>query len=369
MPLHQKYRPDSLSKIIGHEKAVGYLRGCVESDKFPSAIMFIGPASVGKTTLARAFANDVLGENVNGSPNWFEINLADNRSIEDIRSMVQISRLRPQNGSPRRFLLGDEAQGVLGNAPAANAFLKPLEEPVSTTTFLLGTMDPDKFRSTQIGKAISTRCIQLRLDPPSDEEITKQAKRIIRGEGLKFFTAEVLEAVVRASDSSMRSLANVIERIAGYHASLRDAPDKLSAEDVVSVLSTDSSDDEAAKDFLAAVYLGQMVGAQKALLRVSDAVTFIGKVTWLAWFMLNNEVLKGARHPKVWGSKNSGELVKKLSTSSLAERSEADRVRVFATVSSGLTRLRLQSGAFAVDETMALSSYAFDTIRILKEEK
>ena len=59
---HSKYRPETLDRIIGHSAAVTRLKGMVASGNIPGAILFTGPSSVGKTTLARAFAAAVNGK-------------------------------------------------------------------------------------------------------------------------------------------------------------------------------------------------------------------------------------------------------------------------------------------------------------------
>ncbi len=370
MSFHQLYRPFSLRQIIGHQKAVSTLQGYIETGKFPSAILFTGPTSVGKTTLARAFANDVLGldgpADLANNPNWFEINFGENRSIEDIRGMIQMSRLRPQNGASRRFILGDEAQQVLANAPAANAFLKPLEEPAPTTTFLLGSMEADKFKATQTGKAIANRCVVFNLEPPSPEALMKQAKRIAKGEGMTWLTADLLTAVVAASDSSMRNLANLMESLAGFRAG--NPKKEITSEDLAEVIAGSSSnDDVAAVKFLTAICAGKFVGAQKALLEMNDGVTFINKLAWSCWFLLNSLILKGQRHPKVWGSQAGYALVKQVgAVFDDLNLPEATRVSIVGEINSRLVKLKLQSGAFAVDESLALSAFAWDTVQAVK---
>jgi DNA polymerase III gamma/tau subunit len=368
MSFHQKYRPTSLDRVIGHSKAVSALKGFTATGKFPSAILFAGPTSVGKTTLARAFANDVLnleGSSLDGNPNWFELNTAESKTLEDVRGVIQVSRLRPQNGAPRRFVLCDEVQQLLSNAHAAQAFLKPLEEPVSTTTFLLGTMEPDKFKSTVLGKAIANRCLTLMLETPTEEDLTKQAKRIIKGEKMSFMTPDLIDAVVKGCDSSMRTLANVLESLAASAHTKKD----ITADDIQSIIKGVSPVDEVtAVKFLTAVYAGKFAGAQKALLEMTDAVSFINKVCWAAWFVLNNSILKGARHPKVWGNTHSYALVKQVNTVfDDMELSDTQRQSIFAEVNSRLVKLKLQSGVFSVDEALALSAFAWDTIQALKK--
>ncbi len=311
MSFHQLYRPFSLRQIIGHQKAVSTLQGYIETGKFPSAILFTGPTSVGKTTLARAFANDVLGldgpADLANNPNWFEINFGENRSIE-----------------------------------------------------------ADKFKATQTGKAIANRCVVFNLEPPSPEALMKQAKRIAKGEGMTWLTADLLTAVVAASDSSMRNLANLMESLAGFRAG--NPKKEITSEDLAEVIAGSSSnDDVAAVKFLTAICAGKFVGAQKALLEMNDGVTFINKLAWSCWFLLNSLILKGQRHPKVWGSQAGYALVKQVgAVFDDLNLPEATRVSIVGEINSRLVKLKLQSGAFAVDESLALSAFAWDTVQAVK---
>lgn len=121
MPLHTQYRPKTLDKLIGHAEAVTRMKGIINSGKVPSAILLTGPTSVGKTTLARAFACDLSGrgEAFLNSPDYREINFSDTRGIDDIRELIKLTRFKPQT-SKYRVIVGDECQGVLSTPAAAN---------------------------------------------------------------------------------------------------------------------------------------------------------------------------------------------------------------------------------------------------------
>ena len=363
---HNIYRPTSLSRLVGNEKAVTQLKGFIKKDRYPSGILFTGPSGVGKTTMARAFVNDVLeGQDV--ASNLLELNFGENRSIEDIRGLIHYSRLRPANGASRRFVIGDEVQQLLSNAVAANAFLKPLEEPVGTTTFLLCSMEPDKFSSTQLGRAFTRRCVQVVLSPPSAEELLVQAKRIVKAEKMGgYLTQELLEAVVSSSCNSMSDLANNLELLSSYYAGLEDKPEELSLDVVSQVLGTgQANDDVLAARFLLALYARKYVAAHRELLEVTDGFAFISKLLNMNWFVQNMVIRKGARHPKVWSNQHGWNLWKQV-IKLFPSLPRETQIGIVTTVHANLVDLKFGSGAFAVDERMAVSSMAWKTIAQLQ---
>ena len=298
--LHNKYRPRSLSGVIGNEKVVTSLQGILKSNKWPSAIAFFGQPSAGKTTLSQCLAADALGVPNLKTSDYTYVNMSDNRSIDDVRQLIQNARLSPSGGK-RRFIHIDECQGILGNAPAAAALLMPLEAPHPRMTWILSSMSPEKFNSTQNGKAILSRCAQFHLQGYSTEELAKQATRIIKGEGMSFMTRELRDLVVAECNGEMRTLANLLEGLSSYYAGMKEPPDKLPLESVQEVLSVSvGDDDKTAVRLLTSIYAGRMKNVLLELLNITDAFSVISKMIYTNSAVLNDLALGGVRHQKVW---------------------------------------------------------------------
>jgi DNA polymerase III gamma/tau subunit len=311
MSLHNNYRPVNLDRIIGHEAHVTRMKGIVASGKHPNAIALFGPTSAGKTTLVRAFAADINDlKTITGSRDYMEMNGSSEKSIDDIRQVQQLAKFKPQNKV--RIICIDEAHGLLSNPQAANALLKVLETPPKNTMFAIASMEASKFQSSQVGRAILNRCNQFVLEPHTPEDLLKQAKRIAKGENMKYVLDEegkILKAVVKNAQE-MRSLANLMESLQQYHEGLTKKPKLLDKEHIATVLkSTESSDDKLAVQVMLGVYGCQFKVVQRSLLDIQDGFQFVKKLMWLNQYAMNTTVLDGARHPKVWGSAGGKEVL------------------------------------------------------------
>lgn len=343
MAFHTKYRPTTFKHILGQSKAVEMLQGFVTSGELPSAVMFIGPPSAGKTTLARAFAREVLGEE-GMSSGFEEVNLASERTIEEIRGLIRLASLRPMSGS-HRFILCDEAHGILSNAAAAQAFLKPLEEPIPTTTWLLATMEPEKFMAGTVGRAIASRCVKVKLAAPETADLAKYAARIAKAEKLKL-DPEALERVALAA-GSFRDVANMMEMIA----SSQDVEAALN-----SIIMEETEEDLVIIRGLLAGILGHYKKSCATLMGVKSSFRVLQTAGYLAWGLLELESTDGKGVNGGWQSKR---FIPAWNTVKKRMPDADDRLRLFATFNREVTQLKLSSGAFAVNEiqsTLAMLS-------------
>jgi len=351
-----KYRPRNLDKVIGHTTHVERLQGIIASKKYPSTILFVGPSSAGKTTLARAFTASLFGvKQITGHPDYKELNSSDSRGIDDVRDILRVAKLRPRT-APKRVILLDEAQGFTG--PSADLLLKPLEEPPAGTLFILGSMEPEKLK-----QAMKNRASQFVLGAPTREDLTKYVKRIIKGEEMKYMTDELIARVVENSNGEMRSAANILESVQ----QMAGTGKKVKADAIEKALAShEDSDDDLAVELLVAIYKRKIGVIYKTLLNVQNGFMFINKLLTMNRFLINNTVLKGEKHKAVWWSKANMEVNKLVKeTFREAEIDGEKMLAVMTLVHHELIDLKREAGAFMVQETDAVAYRVTKAMRII----
>ena len=227
-------------------------------------------------------------------------------------------------------------------------------------------MNPEKFKTTTLGKAIANRCVQFNLEPHTNSDLLKQAKRICKGEKMTYMMDEetkLLKRVVKASNYEMRTLAQLLEACQQYYDGLDEKPELLSLKNLSSVLSSvESSEDKLAVDFMTALFSLNFTHCQLAILNSQDLIGLANRLSYISSFLVNTTVLRGERHPKVWASQSNRKVLSVIQKQNIT-------LGMLAEVNTRLVECKSQIMQFGVGADALLSAFAYSTIRKLQEMK
>ena len=221
----RKYRPMSFDSVVGQQALTTTLKNAVKSGKLAHAYLFCGPRGVGKTTCARIFAKAINCEhptaegeacnecescnafNEGRSYNIFELDAASNNSVENIKSLMEQTRIPPQVGRYKVFII-DEVH-MLSTA-AFNAFLKTLEEPPAHVIFILATTEKHKVLPT-----ILSRCQIYDFERMTVRDIIGHLKSVAEKENIKY-DEQALNVIAEKADGGMRDALSIFDQAASF---------------------------------------------------------------------------------------------------------------------------------------------------------
>ena len=221
----RKYRPMTFDTVVGQQALTTTLKNAVKSGKLAHAYLFCGPRGVGKTTCARIFAKAINcmhptadGEacnecescrafNEQRSLNIFELDAASNNSVENIKALMEQTRIPPQVGRYKVFII-DEVH-MLSTA-AFNAFLKTLEEPPAHVVFVLATTEKHKILPT-----ILSRCQIYDFERMTVENTVAHLKNVAAKEGITY-EESALTLIAEKADGGMRDALSIFDQAASF---------------------------------------------------------------------------------------------------------------------------------------------------------
>ncbi len=221
----RKYRPMTFDAVVGQSALITTLKNAVKSGKLAHAYLFCGPRGVGKTTCARIFAKAINclhptadGEacnecesckafNEQRSYNIFELDAASNNSVENIKSLMDQTRIPPQVGKYKVFII-DEVHML--STSAFNAFLKTLEEPPAHVIFILATTEKHKILPT-----IISRCQIYDFERMGTTDIINHLKNVAQQEGITYEDT-ALNIIAEKADGGMRDALSVFDQAASF---------------------------------------------------------------------------------------------------------------------------------------------------------
>lgn len=118
VPWIEKYRPQTLSDVVGNEETVERLQAISEDGNLPNLILS-GPPGCGKTTSVHALARQLLGDAYSSAV--LELNASDARGIDVVRNNIKnfaMTQVKLPVGRHKIVIL-DEADSMTTSAQQA----------------------------------------------------------------------------------------------------------------------------------------------------------------------------------------------------------------------------------------------------------
>ncbi len=229
--LARKYRPRSFAQMVGQAHVVQALGNALSSGRLHHAYLFTGTRGIGKTTVSRILAKSLNCTGPDGTGgvtaapcgvcqacteidadryiDYIELDAASNRSIDEIRELIERAAYKPTVGRYNVFMI-DEAHQLTKDA--FNALLKTLEEPPEYLKFVLATTDPEKMLPT-----VLSRCLQFNLRPMAPETVAAHLQQVLAAEGVAA-DAGAIRLLSRAARGSMRDALSLTDQAIAFGA-------------------------------------------------------------------------------------------------------------------------------------------------------
>lgn len=219
-PLYLKYRPQSLTEIVGQQSVVRTLSNAIENDRISHAYLFTGPRGTGKTSSARILAKSLNCQNgptvspcmecascleikLGNSPSVFEIDAASNNSVDDARTLIERAPLVAQGGRFKLYII-DECHML--TKEAFNALLKTIEEPPPKVIFILATTEEHKVPPT-----IISRCQRLMFRLVEQNDLSKHLRNVSTHEEIAI-ADEAIDLIARRSGGGLRDALGLLDQ-------------------------------------------------------------------------------------------------------------------------------------------------------------
>ncbi|UXM84935.1 replication factor C large subunit [Methanococcus aeolicus] len=217
----EKYRPKTMSEIVGNNKIKEELKNWIEEvlhNEIPKPVLLVGPPGCGKTTLTNALANDYGFELI-------ELNASDKRNKDIIRQIVGGASSSKSITGKRVLIVLDEVDGLSGNSDRGGVseiikIIKNAKNPIILTA-------NDIYKPSLM--SLRTVCNIVKIGSVHTNSIVPVLRRISLKEGFEV-DDKILKIIAKHAGGDVRSAINDLESLAMGNTfdedNVRELPDR-----------------------------------------------------------------------------------------------------------------------------------------------
>lgn len=210
----EKYRPETLEDVSGHQDILATVNKFVETNRLPH-LLFYGPPGTGKTSTVLALARKIYGPK-NMRQMVLELNASDDRGIDVVREQIKsfastrqifstssVDGGKHANVAKYKLAILDEADALTSTAQMA--LRRIIEKYTTHTRFVLLCNYTHK-----ISPALLSRCTRFRFSPLKEQDIRQLVDKVIDEENVNI-SPDATDALVKLSKGDMRRALNVLQ--------------------------------------------------------------------------------------------------------------------------------------------------------------
>lgn len=201
----EKYRPRTLTEIVGNKKAVHDLRSWAEEWllRIPQkrAVILVGPAGVGKTSSAHALASDMDWELI-------ELNASDQRTEAVIEKVAGSAASMNTLFGKKRLIILDEADNIHGAADRGG--MRAISGIIKNTLHPIILIANDIYGLTP---AIRGLCLEIKFGHVQSRSMTPALKKVCDAEAIHC-SPETIQQIAENAGGDFRSAINDLQAAA-----------------------------------------------------------------------------------------------------------------------------------------------------------
>lgn len=205
--LTEKYRPETLKKVVGHEAVKAALLRIVDRPGFEGGAFWLeGSTGIGKTTLAWALCRHLGGDD------WsIEDIHGDRCTVEFVREMEERMCLSSIFGGGWRFYIINEAHAM--SSQAVQAWLNLLEHMPARRLVIFTSTENTQDLFGRFTQPFMDRTISFRLSTAGmAEPAARFVKKIAKAEGLDGAPLAEYVMLLKMNRNSIRGALAAVER-------------------------------------------------------------------------------------------------------------------------------------------------------------